>query len=64
VGPAARPGRQLHTLTGATAGLQSQYNGNWTVVMAATTVALLPLLAVFLAFQHHVIRSITVTGFR
>ena len=57
-------GRQWRTLTVATAGLQSQYNGNWTVVMAATTVAILPLLALFLVFQRHVIRSITVTGFR
>ena len=57
-------GRQWQVLTVATAGLQSQYNGNWTIVMAATTVAILPLLALFLLFQRHVIRSITITGFR
>ena len=32
--------------------------------MAATTVAILPLLVLFLVFQRHVIRSITITGFR
>jgi multiple sugar transport system permease protein len=48
----------------ATAGLQSQYNGNWTVVTAATTTAILPLLVLYLAFQRHVVRSITITGFR
>ncbi|MFC4943459.1 carbohydrate ABC transporter permease [Pseudonocardia sp. GCM10023141] len=57
-------GKQWQTLTVATAALQSQYNGNWTIVMAATTVAILPLLVLFLIFQRHVIRSITITGFR
>jgi multiple sugar transport system permease protein len=57
-------GRQWQVLTVATAALQSQYNGNWTIVMAATTVAILPLLVLFLVFQRHVIRSITITGFR
>jgi len=57
-------GRQWQVLTVATAALQSQYNGNWTIVMAATTVAILPLLVLFLTFQRHVIRSITITGFR
>ncbi len=57
-------GRTWQTLTVATAALQDQYNGNWTIVMAATTVAILPLLVIFLLFQKHVIRSITITGFR
>jgi multiple sugar transport system permease protein len=57
-------GRRWQVLTVATAGLQSQYNGNWTVVTAATTTAILPLLVLFLAFQRHVVRSITITGFR
>ncbi|MEN3269843.1 carbohydrate ABC transporter permease [Pseudonocardia sp.] len=57
-------GRQWQVLTVATAALQSQFNGNWTIVMAATTVAVLPLLVLFLLFQRHVIRSITITGFR
>jgi multiple sugar transport system permease protein len=57
-------GKQWQVLTVATAGLQSQYNGNWTVVMAATTLAILPLLVLFLVFQRQVIRSITITGFR
>ncbi|WP_232662224.1 carbohydrate ABC transporter permease [Pseudonocardia sp. TRM90224] len=57
-------GPQWQVITVATAGLQSQYNGNWTIVMAATTVAILPLLVLFLVFQRHVIRSITITGFR
>ncbi|GAA0899696.1 carbohydrate ABC transporter permease [Pseudonocardia zijingensis] len=57
-------GRQWQVLTVATSALQSQYNSNWTVVMAATTVAVLPLMLLFLAFQRHVVRSITITGFR
>jgi multiple sugar transport system permease protein len=57
-------GRQWQVLTVATSALQSQYNSNWTIVMAATTIAILPLMIVFLAFQRHVVRSITITGFR
>lgn len=57
-------GPTWRTLTLATANLQSQYNGNWTLVMAATTVAMVPLLVLFLAFQRHVVRSITITGFK
>ncbi len=57
-------GPTWQTLTLATANLQSQYNGNWTLVMAATTVAILPLLVLFLVFQRHVVRSITITGFK
>jgi multiple sugar transport system permease protein len=51
-------------VTVATASLQSQYNGNWTLVMAATTLALVPLLALFLVFQRQIVRSITITRFR
>lgn len=57
-------GPTWQTLTLATANLQSQYNGNWTLVMAATTVAIVPLLVLFLTFQRHVVRSITITGFK
>jgi multiple sugar transport system permease protein len=57
-------GPKWRTLTLATANLQSQYNGNWTLVMAATTVAIVPLHVLFLVFQRHVVRSITITGFK
>ncbi|MGI5129326.1 carbohydrate ABC transporter permease [Pseudonocardia sp. CA-107938] len=57
-------GPQWQVITVATAGLQSQYNGNWTIVMAATTLAIAPLLVLFLVFQRNVVRSITITGFR
>ena len=51
-------------LTVAVAALQSQYNGNWTLVMAATTLATLPLLVLFVIFQRHIVRSITITGMK
>lgn len=57
-------GSQWRVLTVATAGLQSQYNAQWTLVMAATTVAIVPLLALFLVFQRHIVRSIVVTGLK
>ena len=57
-------GSEWRVVTVATASLQSQFNGNWTLVMAATTLALVPLLVLFLVFQRHVVRSITPTGFK
>ncbi|QDP98872.1 carbohydrate ABC transporter permease [Microlunatus elymi] len=51
-------------LTVATAALQSQYNGNWTLVMAATTIALLPLLLIYLLFQRRIVDSIAIGGFK
>lgn len=52
------------TVTVATASLQSQYNGNWTLVMAATTMAMAPLLVLFAIFQKNIINSIAITGFK
>ncbi|GAB3623900.1 carbohydrate ABC transporter permease [Mariniluteicoccus endophyticus] len=57
-------GRDWQTVTVATAALQGQYNANWTLVMAATTVAMAPLLLVFLIFQRNIISSISLTGFK
>jgi len=57
-------GSRWRVLTVATAGLQSQYNAQWTLVMAATTVAMVPLIALFLVFQRHIVRSIVVTGLK
>ena len=48
-------GGKWRVLTVATAGLQSQYNAQWTLVMAATTVAIVPLIVLFLAFQRHIV---------
>lgn len=57
-------GARWQVLTVATAGLQTQYNAQWTLVMAATTLAIVPLIVVFLAFQRHIVRSIVVTGLK
>ncbi len=57
-------GGRWRVLTVATAGLQTQYNAQWTLVMAATTVAIVPLLVLFLMFQRHIVRSIVVTGLK
>lgn len=55
-------GSQWRVVTVATASLQSQFNGNWTLVMAATTLALVPLLVLFLIFQRQFVRAITISG--
>ncbi|AKK28524.1 carbohydrate ABC transporter permease [Mycobacterium sp. EPa45] len=57
-------GNTWRVLTVATAGLQTQYNAQWTLVMAATTVAIVPLIALFLVFQRQIVRSIVVTGLK
>ncbi|MCI4675303.1 carbohydrate ABC transporter permease [Candidatus Mycolicibacterium alkanivorans] len=57
-------GSTWRVLTVATAGLQSQFNAQWTLVMAATTVAIVPLIVLFLTFQRHIVRSIVVTGLK
>lgn len=57
-------GGTWRVLTVATAGLQTQYNAQWTLVLAATTVAIVPLIALFLVFQRQIVRSIVVTGLK
>ena len=57
-------GGEWQVLTVATAGLQSRYNAQWTLVMAATTVAVVPLIVLFVALGRHIVRSIVVTGLK
>jgi multiple sugar transport system permease protein len=57
-------GDKWRVLTVATAALQSRYNAQWTLVMAATTVAMVPLIVLFVAFQRRIVRSIVVTGLK
>lgn len=58
------PAKEWNVITVATAALQSQYNGNWTLVMAATTIALAPLVILFIVFQKQITSSLGVTGVR
>jgi multiple sugar transport system permease protein len=57
-------GTKWQVLTVATAALQSRYNAQWTLVMAAVGAAVVPLLILFLIFQRHIVRSIVVTGLK
>ncbi|WP_343571925.1 carbohydrate ABC transporter permease [Mycobacterium sp.] len=57
-------GSRWQVLTVATAALQSRYNAQWTLVMAAVWVAVVPLLVLFLIFQRHIVRSIVVSGLK
>lgn len=57
-------GPRWQVLNVATAGLQSRFDAQWTVVMAATTVAIVPLLVLFVVLGRHLIRSIVVTGLK
>lgn len=58
------PAPEWNVITVATAALQTQYDGNWTLVMAATTIALAPLVTLFLIFQKQITSSLGVTGVR
>ncbi len=57
-------GPTWQTITVATSGLSTQYSSNWTLVMAATTLALIPLVLLYFVFQKHVARSISGTELR
>src|SRR5882757_3924626 len=48
-------GHKWRVLTVATAELQSRFNSQWTLVMAATTIAIFPLIVLFVAFQRHIV---------
>jgi multiple sugar transport system permease protein len=49
-------------LTVATAGLQSSFNDQWNLVLAASLVSLVPLLVIFAVFQKHIVRSLQLSG--
>jgi multiple sugar transport system permease protein len=46
------------------ASFQLQYGAQWNYMMAAATVALLPLLILFILFQRRIIESIQITGLK
>lgn len=58
------PAPEWNVITVATAALQTQYAGNWTLVMAAAMVALAPLVLLFGIFQRQITSSLGVTGVR
>ena len=57
-------GHRWRVLTVATADLQSRFNSQWTLVMAATTIAIVPLVVLFVASQRHIVASIVVSGLK
>lgn len=54
----------LMTLPVGLATLHGRYTTAWNLVMAGATVSVLPVLAVFIAAQRHVVRGIAFTGIR
>jgi multiple sugar transport system permease protein len=57
-------GHKWRVLTVATADLQTRFNSQWTLVMAATTLAIVPLVVLFVASQRHIVSSIVLTGIK
>ena len=58
------PGRTWSVLTVATQALQEERSGNWTLVMAATTVALAPLVVLVLAFNRQIVAAVGIGDVR
>ena len=52
------------TLTVGLALFQSQYSGQWTLMMAAALLSVAPIIVMFLAAQRHFIQGIAMSGFR
>jgi multiple sugar transport system permease protein len=54
----------LRVLTVALSAFQGQFSTQWNLMMAATIVALVPLLLLFFLFQKQLVRSISTSGFK
>ncbi len=54
----------MRLLTAGIAAFQSNFGTQWNLMMAATFVALGPLLLLFFLFQKHIVRSIHLSGFK
>ena len=54
------PSKQV--LTVGVAALQSSFSNQWNLVLAASMLALVPLLLLFAVFQKHIVRSIQLSG--
>lgn len=55
---------RLFVITTATQSLQEQYANNTTLIMAASMLAMLPLIVLFVIFQRQIVRSIKISSFR
>jgi ABC-type glycerol-3-phosphate transport system permease component len=55
---------EMQTLPVAIALFQQQYTSSYGLMMAAATVAFIPALATFLAFQRYFVQGITMSGFK
>ena len=52
------------TLTVGLALFQTQYGGQWTLMMAASLISVAPIILAFLLAQRHFVRGVAMTGFR
>jgi multiple sugar transport system permease protein len=54
--------QHLMTLPVGLAGLQGQYTTAWNLVMAGTTISVVPIVVVYLLAQKHIVRGIALSG--
>ena len=52
----------LHVLSVAMANFNSNFSVQWNLILAASLVALIPMVILFAIFQKHIVRSISLTG--
>lgn len=53
-----------HVFTVATQALQQEHSNEWTLVMAATVLALAPLIILYAVFHRQIVRSLGISGLR
>ena len=53
-----------HVFTVATQALQQEHSDEWTLVMAATVLALAPLIILYAVFHRQIVRSLGISGLR
>jgi multiple sugar transport system permease protein len=57
-------GDDTRVVTVATASLKSNIGVDYNLMMAGSLLALLPMIAIYVLFQRHIVRSVAVTGFK
>lgn len=56
--------RRIHLLSVGLATLVGEHTSDYGVIMAGASIAILPVVALFIVMQRHIIRGITLTGLR
>jgi multiple sugar transport system permease protein len=56
--------RELMTLPLGLANLHGEYTTQWNLVMAGTTISVIPILLIYLLAQKHIVRGFVLSGLK